>query len=169
MMTIGALAIATGFVTIAIAQGNPSSRPKAARSLAPRPERGALSPTTALPVTPLPPSVRLVGADTTTAGYAVTATPAVVTLVAKAPCWIQVRPHDPNTAAIFEATLPADARRTFSDPSGLWIRLGNPGAVTIVVNGVSIDLPAGGHGSAPFDVLVRTSAAATPPSTAASA
>jgi hypothetical protein len=156
-VAIAALFIVTGFVAVGMAQRDRPTRAAASHIPPAYAPHATTTPSTAPPANPSVPAVRLIGADTTTAGYAVTATPAVVTVVANAPCWVQARPGDAGTTAMFEGTMTAGARHTFSNPAGIWLRLGNPGAVTLVVNGVSIDLPAAGHGTAPFDVLFRTS------------
>jgi hypothetical protein len=165
---IAALAIVTAFVAVGMAQGSGSSHRNTAGTNPAHP-RTTPTPSHSSLVPRSQPAVRLFGADPTTAGYAVTTAPAVVTLVAKGPCWLQVRLRDSNGSVMYQGTMAARAQQTFSDPEGVWLRLGNPGAVTLVVNGVSIDLPAAGHGSAPFDVLVRTATGSAAPAGGAGA
>ncbi len=104
--------------------------------------------TTTLPV---------VSAATLTASgyhYDVAAKVVSATLTITGTCWLAVRDGSAVGPTLFEATLGAGTVKTFtSSASGLWLRIGAPGAAQLQLSGESVTLPAGG----PYDITVTPS------------
>jgi hypothetical protein len=59
---------------------------------------------------------------------------------------------------VFEGILTAGASRAFENAIGLWLRLGYPPGVELVVDGRLVGLPAS---ASPIDVTVNTATAST--------
>ena len=104
--------------------------------------------TTTLPV---------VSAATSTASgyqYDVAAKVVSATLTITGACWLAVRDGSVTGPTLFEATLGAGTVKTFtSSGSGLWLRIGAPGAAQLQLSGESVTLPPGG----PYDITVTAS------------
>ncbi|HEY3810644.1 MAG TPA: DUF4115 domain-containing protein [Acidimicrobiales bacterium] len=78
---------------------------------------------------------------TTSAGYSEyrLTGPATVQLATDTICWIEIRQGGPTGPVLYEGDL--SAGQTHVAPPSTWVRLGNPGHVTVTVNGVPISLP----------------------------
>jgi hypothetical protein len=78
---------------------------------------------------------------TSRAGYAEyrLSRPVAVVLFASGPCWLQIRQGGPAGQLLFQGDLLAGDSRGLTGAT--WVRLGNPGAVRITVNGTNIAPP----------------------------
>ena len=89
----------------------------------------------------------------TSATYVVTATPIDLTVAASNRCWVELRSGSASGPLLFEGLLVAGSSHVFSNPSGVWLRLGYPPAVRVQVDGSRVHLPVSGQ---PYDVSVQT-------------
>jgi hypothetical protein len=89
---------------------------------------------------------------TTSAGYSEyrLTGPATVQLAADAVCWIEIRQGGPSGPVRYQGDLAAGQTRLA--PPSAWVRLGNPGHVTVTVNGIPISLPSLVAGQ-PYNVM----------------
>jgi hypothetical protein len=65
--------------------------------------------------------------------------PVTVQLATDTICWIEIRQGGPTGPVLYEGDL--SAGQTHAAPPAAWVRLGNPGHVTVTVNGAPISLP----------------------------
>jgi hypothetical protein len=77
---------------------------------------------------------------------------AVLTQATDAPCWMQVR-SGPGGAVLFEGTLQPGETRPFYAAGTLWVRLGNLGHATVLVDGAPLVLP--NKPSFPYNLLLQ--------------
>lgn len=114
-----------------------------------------VGPATTLPGTPpSPPAPQLLvpaSADAAGARYVVAA-PAldVVVTAIGADCWARVRGGD--GVVMFEGTIPAGESRSFPGQPAATVRLGNPPAAGVTVNGVPLEIPQ--REAVPFEISV---------------
>jgi uncharacterized protein DUF4115 len=87
--------------------------------------------------------------SSTSAVYQVSG-PISVVLHPTAPCWIQARRSGPNGDLLFQGTLVPGQAWTVAGPT--WLRLGNPTAVSLAVNGEPVSPPAAQ--GIPFDLQI---------------
>src|SRR5262249_31070362 len=144
-------------VVRSVTAGNGSPRPGTTASLGraarPSPARPVVASTTTLPPTP---AVRLVSANGGTASFVVGAGPTSLTISATAPCWVRVTTgSNSGSTSLFQGTLAAGEQRSFANAAPLTVRLGNPGAATLTIDGQPVQLP-NGQGNSPIDVELRT-------------
>lgn len=78
---------------------------------------------------------------------------AVLMQATDAPCWVQVR-SGPGGQVLFEGTLQPGENRPFAASRALWVRLGNLGHATVMVDGVPLVLP--NRPSFPYNLLLQT-------------
>ncbi|HET9690342.1 MAG TPA: DUF4115 domain-containing protein [Acidimicrobiales bacterium] len=90
------------------------------------------------PTTTAPPPVSLASSSPAGSVYTVTG-PVTIAITAADASWVQVRSGGPSGAVISEGLLAAG--RTETVPAPVWIRLGNPTGVTVVVNGTPVRAP----------------------------
>jgi hypothetical protein len=83
----------------------------------------------------------------------VTSTPIDLTVAASNRCWVELRSGSATGPLLFEGLLVAGSSHAFSNPSGVWLRLGYPPGVSVQVDGSRVNLPATGQ---PYDVFVQT-------------
>lgn len=108
------------------------------------------SATTAVPAHPPAPTGSAAAAvaassiGSTSAAYTVSGATINLIVTASAPCWIDVRPA-PSAPSIFTGTLTPGQRRAFSEGGNVWMRVGFPAGLRVVVNGSAIPLPAGSN------------------------
>ena len=102
-------------------------------------------PTTA-PTTPSPPQKPAVLLSTSggTATYQLRSASASIVFTASGPCWIEVRANSPLGQVVYEGILYAGQRWSVTGPA--WIRLGNPPAMAVAVNGTPMTVPGTGVG-----------------------
>jgi cytoskeleton protein RodZ len=118
------------------------------------------TPVTAPPATPPPaaapstPNTTPVSDDGSLAVYA-TGRPqfAVMMQATDAPCWVQVRAGQ-GGAVLFEGTLQPGEARPFDATRTLWVRVGNLGHATVLLDGAQLVLP--NKPSFPYNVLLQT-------------
>ena len=87
--------------------------------------------------------------SSTSAVYQVTG-PIQVVLNASGYCWIQARRAGPNGDLLFQGTLVPGQSWTVAGPT--WLRLGNPTAVGLTVNGETVSPPVAR--GIPFDLQI---------------
>ena len=96
----------------------------------------AKSTTTSAP--PPKPAV-LVSSQNGTATYELSSASASIVVSASGPCWLEVRANSPLGQIVYEGTLEAGVHFSVTGPA--WIRLGNPPAVAVKVNGTPMTVP----------------------------
>jgi hypothetical protein len=115
--------------------------PQRAKPGASRPKQEATTtsvpPTTATTAPPKP--AQLLSAGGGTATYQLRSKDALVVVKASGPCWIEVRVGSPQGQVVYEGTLEAGMMAHVTGPA--WIRLGNPPAVTVLVDGMPMPVP----------------------------
>jgi cytoskeleton protein RodZ len=77
---------------------------------------------------------------------------AVMTQATDAPCWLQVR-AGPGGPVLFEGTLQPGEVRPFDATRALWVRLGNLGHASVLVDGAPLVLP--NKPSFPYNLLLQ--------------
>jgi hypothetical protein len=112
--------------------GPPSSATHNQTSTSTRPT----STTTTAP--PAKPAV-LVSSQNGTATYELSSASASIVVSASGPCWLEVRANSPLGQIVYEGTLEAGVHFSVTGPA--WIRLGNPPAVAVKVNGTPMTVP----------------------------
>lgn len=145
-VVIAALLV-TGAAAALVVTTSGGSRPRAT----PPPAYRARPPAAAAPATVPPPSeVRLLSTSSGQATYWVAGPPAT-TLVASGRCWVEARSGGATGSIVFQGVLSSGQRQVLSGP--LWLRLGNPGAVSVQVNGTVLQPPGLAAGQ-PYDLVV---------------
>ena len=91
--------------------------------------------------------------SSTSAVYQVSG-PIQVVLNASGSCWIQARHAGPNGDLVFQGTLVPGQSWTVAGPT--WLRLGNPSAVSLAINGETVSPPAAR--GIPFDLQIGSPA-----------
>ena len=115
----------------------------------------APSPTPTVPLAPsttvAPSAVKLVSSTPTAASYQVTGASAIKVEDAGGACWVQIRRGGATGSVIFEGVLHPGQSQAPSGPA--WLRVGDPPAVTVTVNGTPITPPPAAAGR-PYDFVV---------------
>jgi hypothetical protein len=148
------LVLATAAICVAVAaigvtivglpgQGSPGAQ-DAAKSGPPSSvahEQGATSvPLKSTTTTAAPPKPAvLVSSQNGTATYELSSASASIVVSASGPCWLEVRANSPLGQIVYEGTLEAGVHFSVTGPA--WIRLGNPPAVAVKVNGTPMTVP----------------------------
>ncbi|HEX4864535.1 MAG TPA: DUF4115 domain-containing protein [Acidimicrobiales bacterium] len=96
-----------------------------------------------------PPAASFEMTSTESAVYRVTG-PISVVLDASGSCWVQARSAGPGGGLLFEGTLLPG--RTWSAAGPTWLRLGDPAAVNLTVNGAKVTPPS--TPGVPFDLQI---------------
>jgi len=78
---------------------------------------------------------------------------AVMMQATDAPCWVQVR-AGASGPVLFEGTLQPGEARPFDATRALWVRLGNLGHASVLVEGAALTLP--NKPSFPYNLLLQT-------------
>jgi hypothetical protein len=140
---VGISAAATILVTagvITIVEGSSGSG-----SRHPLPPAAASAPVSSAPVTTTPTTAApvaspvLLASNSQGARYSV-APSAAFTLVPTSSCWVQVRTGTANGPVVFQGTMHVGDRLPLPTNTPVWLRLGNPPGVSIVVNGTPLHL-----------------------------
>jgi hypothetical protein len=148
------LVLATAAICVAVAaigvtivglpgQGSPGAQ-DAAKSGPPSSvvhEQGPTSvPAKSTTITAAPPKPAvLVSSQNGTATYQLSSASASIVVSASGPCWLEVRANSPLGQIVYEGTLEAGVHFSVTGPA--WIRLGNPPAVAVKVNGTPMTVP----------------------------
>jgi hypothetical protein len=140
-MILVAVLVLGGAVFLVTSQSgsSPGRRTTAARPTAPAP---------AATTTTTPPPAALVSQTSSTATYQVTGSP-MISLSFNSECWTEARQGSSSGPILFEGTQVAGAQKQLDGP--VWIRLGNPTAVSVSVGGATISEPAVTAGN-PFNL-----------------
>jgi Domain of unknown function (DUF4115) len=147
----GALALAavvvvtTGIGVAAILNRSDRSHPPADAIAVPAATNPVPSTTTTTTV-----PVVLVSSDSQGARYNL-ASSASVELVPSSPCWVEIRAGNATGTLVFQGVLRPGDHRPIPATTPVWLRLGNPPGVTIVVNGSPLQ-PPGRSSSRPYNV-----------------
>lgn len=131
--------------------GTPTSRPRPSRSGGAEHHRPGVSTSTTTTTTP---TAQVQTGPGGTITVAVPASTLSVQVTARGPCWVRVQ-AGATGPTLDEGLLQAGETRTWPGSPGLALRLGNPSAVVLTVNGEPIALPA--QPATPIDVTVLTS------------
>ncbi|HVA73278.1 MAG TPA: DUF4115 domain-containing protein [Acidimicrobiales bacterium] len=99
------------------------------------------------------------GSTAYSAAYEVGSGPVDLGLVAVQRCWVELRTGSTTGPIVFEGLLAPGDRKSFGALPGLWLRIGNPAGLNVVVDGTAIPLP---PTATPYEVTVES---ATAPST----
>jgi hypothetical protein len=81
----------------------------------------------------------LVSSQNGTATYQLRSASASIVVSASGPCWLEVRANSPLGQIVYEGTLESGVHFSVTGPA--WIRLGNPPAVAVKVNGTPMTVP----------------------------
>jgi hypothetical protein len=127
VVVVGAIAIITA-VTGSGAQHQ--------RSVAPPAAREPVSPSTTSP----PAAAVLIDSNSQGARYSVAPSAASINLVASSSCWVQLRTASANGPVLFQGTMHAGDRMPLPTGGPVWLRLGNPPGISIVINGAPLHL-----------------------------
>jgi hypothetical protein len=113
--------------------------------------------TTVAPPTAPPGPVVTAGAQSSgSAAYTVSSGPVQLALAASSRCWVELRAVSALGPVVFEGILGPGASQSFENAVGLWVRLGYPPGVALVVDGRPVGLPAS---ASPLDVTVNSAEA----------
>jgi Domain of unknown function (DUF4115) len=124
----------------------PASRPAASLPAPPSPQ-----------TTPPPPAAAvLISGDSHGARYQVPPS-AEIELVTSSPCWLQIRTGSVAGPILFEGVLRPGDRKLLPSPGPLWLRLGNPAGVAVIVNSNTLHL-AGSSSGQPYNLELRPAA-----------
>jgi hypothetical protein len=91
----------------------------------------------------------LVSSDSQGAHYNL-ASSATVELVPSSPCWVEIRAGGATGQLVFQGLVRPGERRPIPATTPVWLRLGNPPGVAIVVNGTALQ-PPGRTSSQPYN------------------
>jgi hypothetical protein len=125
----------------------PASRPAASLPTPPSPQPTTTTPAAA-PV--------LISSDRRGGRYLVSHS-AEIELATTSPCWVQVRAGTVAGPILFQGVLPPDDRRRLPSGRRLWLRLGNPAGVAVVVNSNTLHL-AGSRPGQPYNLELQPAA-----------
>jgi hypothetical protein len=73
-------------------------------------------------------------------------------LAATGTCWVELRSGSASGPILFEGDLGPGASHAFTNQSGIWLRVGYPAGVSLMLDGSPVKLPATGS---PYDVSVQ--------------
>lgn len=137
-------AAAAGVVVLLAAGGAAATLGLAHHAAAPRatgpahhPAPSPTAPARTVPTT-TPAAAKLVATASGAATYQL-AGPSQITLTASGPCWVEIRSGGASGAVSFVGTLQAGQSQAVAGPA--WLRLGNPTAVAVAVNGQAVKPP----------------------------
>jgi hypothetical protein len=132
------LVVVGGLTLLAIASGSGGHHPRPPAAAAGR----ATPPPTVTPPTTAPPKASAVLIDSNSQGarYSVEPSSASIELVPTSTCWVQVRTGSATGPVTFQGTMHVGDRLPLPTSGPVWLRLGNPPGVSIVVNGTPLHL-----------------------------
>lgn len=132
------IVVAVGAITLlATAIGSGGHHPRSPASAAPATPPPTVSPpTTAAPRA----SAVLIGSNSQGARYSVGPSAASIELVPTSPCWVQVRTGSATGPVIFQGTMHVGDHLPLPTSGPVWLRLGNPPGISIVVDGTPLHL-----------------------------
>jgi RodZ C-terminal domain len=144
-------AAALGLVlTLAVGSGHGGNSPSHRAASAQTVPRTA--PPTTTPATTVPaPAVLATSSSPDAAVYTVPTGPVSLVLTSTNRCWVELRSGSPTGDLVFQGVLSPGEHQTFSNLTGLWLRLGYPSGVTIQIDRTTITIP---PSSSPFDITV---------------
>lgn len=153
-----AVVVAAVSVAVAVETGGHGHRAKTASTTPPSTATTGrtVAPVPVPPTTVASPAVVAVSRQPSAAVYQVNSGSVSVSLLSSGRCWIQVRSRSALGPIMFESIVVPGAQKNFGDTAGLWLRLGNPAAVQIRVDGTVLALPAVAN---PFDLTVEVAPA----------
>jgi hypothetical protein len=108
------------------------------RSLATQASPAPVSPATTAPQA----AAVLIDSNSQGARYSVAPSAGSIDLVATSSCWVQLRTASANGPVLFEGTMHAGDRMPLPTGGPVWLRLGNPPGISIVINGAPLHLAA---------------------------
>lgn len=136
-------------------RSRPVKKPKA-QSVAGIAQSNPIAPAPAPPPTSPPPATISTAPVSDNGSLAVYATGrdhfAVLAQATDAACWLQVR-AGPGGPVLFEGTLQPGENKPFDATKTLWVRLGNLGHATVLVEGAPLVLP--NKPSVPYNLLLQ--------------
>jgi hypothetical protein len=151
-------AVGGGVAAAVVLTSSPHHRAPPPVAARPRHRKSALSsapaPSLPTPSTTVParqPAVRLVSDAPGQATYRVTGSPTTSLSTASLSSWVEVRSGGPTGTVSFAGDIPAGSAQTFTGP--VWIQIGNPGTVSVQLNGTAVH-PPGLRAGGPFDLSV---------------
>lgn len=151
-------AVAAGGALTAGVLGRPSPQPRLAppaSKIVTAPARVSATPTPiSAPRTTSPPVLSSRGPATAT--YVVPSAPVDLSVLAVERCWVEVRSGSATGPLLFQGILGSGASKRFTDPAGVWLRLGYPAGARLNAGGSPLSIPAS---TDPYDVTVQTGAA----------
>jgi hypothetical protein len=104
---------------------------------------------------PQVPAVVLVSHDSQEADYQIEQVSADVELVPTAACWVEITAATGHGPALFAGTLrPGASQSVPTATGGVRVQLGNPGAMSLVVDGAAVAIPRPAVGG-PFSLLFQ--------------
>lgn len=131
---LAVVVVAVGIVAaVVIGNQGTGNRARASRTVTP----ATAAPTTT--TTALAPPASLVSKTTSTATYQVTGSP-TISFIGSGSCWIEIRQGDQTGKVLFEGVLSPGNQKSQTGP--FWVRLGNPGAISVQINGTVLSQPA---------------------------
>ncbi|HEX9546600.1 MAG TPA: DUF4115 domain-containing protein, partial [Acidimicrobiales bacterium] len=101
-------------------------------------------------------SAVLIGSSSDSAQYGLPGS-AQLELVATERCWVQIRTGSNSGAIVFSGMMQPGDRQPLPAGGPVWLRLGNPPGVSLVVNGQPLHLDAVPTGPQPFDLTLQPS------------
>jgi hypothetical protein len=149
------IAVVLGASALGLAAAREDGRPSAATTTTATTTTSttaAPAPSTTQPARTTP-VLQAVDFDGETARYLLADADAV-TVVAHEPCWVSAR-RAPGDTELWQATLAAGETRTVPFEGSLWLRLGNPGGVSLRAGAAAVELP--GPDDVPVNVELSTS------------
>jgi hypothetical protein len=155
---VGVVSILIAIVGVLVASQGPTrpTRTQAkAASAANKSAQPATTPTTS--VGPGGVSAVLIGSSSDGAQYGLPGT-AQLELLATERCWVQIRTGSNSGAVVFSGMMQPGDRQPLPPGTPVWLRLGNPPGISIVVNGQPLHLDAVPTGPQPFNLTFQPSA-----------
>lgn len=155
---VAAVAAAAAHTTGVLGRASPHPRlsPPPASRVAPA--RASVTPPANSPPTASTPPPVLSASGPATATYVVPSAPVDLSVLAVERCWVEVRSGSPTGPVLFQGVLGPGASKSFTDPAGVWLRLGYAAGARLSADGAPLSIPAS---TDPYDVTVQTGAAAT--------
>ena len=153
VVVAGVVAILGGGAAGAWTLANPSRRhPPAAVPTAPsaRPHTVSVPPRD-VPTPRATEAVKLLSRTSGASVYRISGS-ATISLRASGPCWVEVRSGTESGNVVYEATMSAGSTKTVAGP--VWVRLGNPPAMAVSVDGARVSPPVAA--GTPYDLLFQT-------------
>jgi hypothetical protein len=143
-------------LTFAIGSGDGGKSPshRATTQTVPRAAPQPSTPATTAPT----PAVLATSSSPEAAVYTVHTGPVSLALTATNRCWVELRSGSPTGPMVFQGILTPGEQQTFSNLTGLWLRLGYPSGVTIQIDRTTITIPSS---SSPFDITVQLAGASS--------